>query len=844
MFEHSQPIPLENDNNPRVLPYYTTTVRYSALGIVKLPVKFSQPPHQPPSNDLLFEFLIDLGYKGQLKHISEMYVDHMHQPWRTLRAIINRCLSGKTSSNDRLRPSRIEMIWGLYHNENLDYAALIWEDLEYQIDNKDSKVRRRSRIYKTTDDGVLGRLKFISKGEDHQVHGKHIPYTFVTEAIKDSKAYKMFIGHSTSLIPPKKGRCKTGQGKKEIVTPVKKTRLKRSSKKKTSKKESPITADDNIIPDPDQPLKLAVSMSKTDAEIAEETRRVHETYEHIDTSDKMIRRPTTSLLTKMIGDLNQEATMMMIIFVSPSDKRKGEEEIEWVYTDDEEADELFDDEVKNDDDDEDDKSIDIETSDDERIESDTNDNEMGDATKTDADTLVKEHVDEEEKDNAKKVEEKKANEDLKGDEQVQYDQTRFEQVNKENPNLQFSTSNHSVSSNFVSVVPDPSQIPPSAPPTPTPKTPTPEPQNPPVPESEALAAALQRISNLENDIIALKQVDHSKLIYESIRTQMPIAVSTYLGSSLDHSFLNDEADEEEHKQKDILFQMMMKSKSYNKHPTHKDLYKSLVQSIFMDEDDMDKTAVDPTAQRKRRHDDEGQDPAPDSDKPKKRPRTKYAKPSKKYSIVKASTKDDITPKIPKKYWFKQPPRPETPDWNTFKVDETTPEQTWFNEIVQAEKAPLTFDELMSTPIDFTSFAKNHLQLDTITREVLRGPIFNLLKKSCKTCVELEYNMEECYRALSDKLDWTNPKGYQRPIDMRNPLPLQEKEGRLIIPVEFFFNNNVKYLEAGNSERKYSSSITKTPAARHTLEGIEDKIPKLWSPIKVVYDKNDAYGIAH
>ncbi|GJS52849.1 hypothetical protein Tco_0626211 [Tanacetum coccineum] len=26
MFEHSQPIPLENDNNPRVLPYYTTTV--------------------------------------------------------------------------------------------------------------------------------------------------------------------------------------------------------------------------------------------------------------------------------------------------------------------------------------------------------------------------------------------------------------------------------------------------------------------------------------------------------------------------------------------------------------------------------------------------------------------------------------------------------------------------------------------------------------------------------------------------------------------------------------------------------------------------------------------------
>ncbi|GJX88747.1 hypothetical protein Tco_0340761 [Tanacetum coccineum] len=79
----------------------------------------------PPSNDSLFDFLLDLGYKGQLKHISEMYVDHMHQPWRTLGAIINKCLSGKTSSNDRLRPSRIEIIWDIYHKVNVDYAALI-----------------------------------------------------------------------------------------------------------------------------------------------------------------------------------------------------------------------------------------------------------------------------------------------------------------------------------------------------------------------------------------------------------------------------------------------------------------------------------------------------------------------------------------------------------------------------------------------------------------------------------------------------------------------------------------------------------------------------------------------
>ncbi|GKC63188.1 hypothetical protein Tco_1095786, partial [Tanacetum coccineum] len=34
----------------------------------------------------------------------------MHQPWRTLATIINKCLSGKTSSNDRLRQLRVAIL--------------------------------------------------------------------------------------------------------------------------------------------------------------------------------------------------------------------------------------------------------------------------------------------------------------------------------------------------------------------------------------------------------------------------------------------------------------------------------------------------------------------------------------------------------------------------------------------------------------------------------------------------------------------------------------------------------------------------------------------------------------
>nr|GEW07106.1 hypothetical protein [Tanacetum cinerariifolium] len=56
-----------------------------------------------PDDDTTLAFLIKLGYKGPLYKCTNMLVDHMHQPWRTLAAIINKCLSRKTASNDKLR---------------------------------------------------------------------------------------------------------------------------------------------------------------------------------------------------------------------------------------------------------------------------------------------------------------------------------------------------------------------------------------------------------------------------------------------------------------------------------------------------------------------------------------------------------------------------------------------------------------------------------------------------------------------------------------------------------------------------------------------------------------------
>ncbi|GJZ82223.1 hypothetical protein Tco_0647396 [Tanacetum coccineum] len=133
---------------------------------------------------------------------------------------------------------------------------------------------------------------------------------------------------------------------------------------------------------------------------------------------------------------------------------------------------------------------------------------------------------------------------------------------------------------------------------------------------------------------------------------------------------------------------------------------------------------------------------------------------------------------PKHDWFKKPKRPPTPDsdWN-----------------------------IMSTPIDFSAYFMNHLKIDNLTQDHLVGPVFNLLKGTCKRRVELEYNIEEC---------------------------------RQVVPIDYFINNDLEYLRGGSSSKKYTTSTTKTKVSKYDIQGIEDMVSSLWSPVKVSYDRED------
>nr|GEY50457.1 hypothetical protein [Tanacetum cinerariifolium] len=102
----------------------------------------------PPFKEEMIYFIGDLGHTREIKVLTDVNVNYRHQPWRSFSAIINRCLSGKTSSLDILRLLRTQTIWGMYHKKNVNYVYLLWEDLEYYVVASGAKPPKEKTKYK------------------------------------------------------------------------------------------------------------------------------------------------------------------------------------------------------------------------------------------------------------------------------------------------------------------------------------------------------------------------------------------------------------------------------------------------------------------------------------------------------------------------------------------------------------------------------------------------------------------------------------------------------------------------------------------------------------------------
>ncbi|GJY82007.1 hypothetical protein Tco_0494758 [Tanacetum coccineum] len=94
-------------------------------------------------------------------------------------------------------------------------------------------------------------------------------------------------------------------------------------------------------------------------------------------------------------------------------------------------------------------------------------------------------------------------------------------------------------------------------------------------------------------------------------------------------------------------------------------------------------------------------------------------------------------------------------------------------MVSDSKDPFTFNDLMATPIDFSKYVLNRLKIENLT--------------------------QDCFNALTNKLDWNNPERDRYPFDLSKPLPLQGPPGHRTVAADYFFNNDLEYLKTSDPE---------------------------------------------
>ncbi|GKA08561.1 hypothetical protein Tco_0687892 [Tanacetum coccineum] len=183
---------------------------------------------EPPLEKEILIFLASLGHSGDIRKITDVNVNKLHQPWRSFAAIINKCLSG-IPSYDSLRLSQAQILWGMYNKKNVDYAYLLWEDFIFKIENKNTKkgnamyyprftklvvnfvmekdpsIPRRNKVnwHYARDDPMFTTINVISRNEVTQLYGAILPVALTNEDIRNSESYKEYYAMASGTIPPK-----------------------------------------------------------------------------------------------------------------------------------------------------------------------------------------------------------------------------------------------------------------------------------------------------------------------------------------------------------------------------------------------------------------------------------------------------------------------------------------------------------------------------------------------------------------------------------------------------------------------------------------------------------------
>nr|GEX94019.1 integrase, catalytic region, zinc finger, CCHC-type, peptidase aspartic, catalytic [Tanacetum cinerariifolium] len=319
-------------------------------------------------------------------------------------------------------------------------------------------------------------------------------------------------------------------------------------------------------------------------------------------------------------------------------------------------------------------------------------------------------------------------------------------------------------------------------------------------------------------------------IEESVNAQLEAEVLTKSSNSSRTSYAV-AGDLTEMELKKILIEKMEENKSIQRSDEQRNLYKALVDAYEADKTILESYGDTTIIKRRRGNDDDQEGPSARSDRgesafAEEPMQTTYQMNEPPHLVFETCIEDQpIVQTSQHPEWFSQPRKPPTPDLD---LNKTLPAiqgsaQTWISDLAKQADSRSSFNDLLDTLIDFSNFIMNRLCVDTLTPELLARPRYELMRGSCTSLIELEYHLEEVYKATTDQLDWVNPEGQHYPHNLLQPLPLiPDNQGRRVIPFAHFINNDLEYLRGGTSSRKYTTSVTKTKAADYgNIKWIED-----------------------
>ncbi|GJX19458.1 hypothetical protein Tco_0222135 [Tanacetum coccineum] len=172
-------------------------------------------------------------------------------------------------------------------------------------------------------------------------------------------------------------------------------------------------------------------------------------------------------------------------------------------------------------------------------------------------------------------------------------------------------------------------------------------------------------------------------------------------------------------------------------------------------------------------------------------------------------------------------RPATPEpaWSIPSSDLPVPVNNWASALASTYAPPLE-NSLLAQTGDMAIFIDWFCKKQGITELKqldLEGPVYEIVKVFDPNVIRLRYQMEECYKLLTDQVDESILR-----YNVSKSLPLGGPPGQVTIQSDFFFNKDLEYLRYSHKSGRPALSILKMKATYYPDVGLEQMVPdQMW-----------------